>query len=39
MTEDNMPAGKIKKKYKEKKNIFASLKSLKNGVGSGSSPK
>ncbi len=33
MTEDNVPAGKLKQN--EKNNFFASLKWLKKGVGSG----
>jgi hypothetical protein len=33
ITEDNVPEGKLKKNY-EKNNFFASLKSLKKGVGS-----
>jgi hypothetical protein len=32
LTEDNVPAGKLRKKYGEKINFFASLKSLKRGA-------
>jgi hypothetical protein len=38
-TEDNVPTGKLYEKYLKKIIFFASLKSLKEGVGSGSAPK